>query len=79
MASTVIEKIKGKMFANPRPVVNIPTNVVIWLLEKMSRIPISAMRHETLKNAAGFVQLRIMEPRSLPTRMAMKKKALPFA
>jgi len=73
--STVIEKIKGNIFANPKPVNTIPMNVRNSIPENKNNRPIIEMMTDITKNFFGARILKIIPPVNLPIRIGKKNNA----
>ena len=73
--STVIEKINGKILANPKPTKIMLIKVTTFIFRKISNIPITDMRTVISRNFLGFNQRRIIPPVNLPIRIGKKNNA----
>ena len=77
IASTVIEKINGKMLAKPRPIMKILVITIYWPPSSRPTNPRIENNTVTIKKFLGDTQLRISAPRNLPVINAIKKKRVP--
>lgn len=69
MLSMVIEKISGKIFANPSPVSRTPTNVKTNELLNINKIPVSATTPVISNNFFGTIRAIINDPKKRPSRI----------
>ena len=73
--STVIEKISGKILANPRPVSTIPVKVRISIPENNNNKPIIEMITVITRNLFGAKIRKIKPPVNLPIKIGKKNNA----